>query len=119
MEISKESIIIDKRLTESVYTVLELQFEDLLIKGKCLEKIRSAIMRNNIDFGIDYNKPWETIDIDDHYQIEYLFCGQIMKSKSMYISDKIIGINIYNETNFGALEFGTDKILNLTLIIEK
>ncbi len=63
--------------------------------------------------------PWEEISMKDYYQIEYLFVGELDSKKQTYISDDVIGINIFEERMFGKNEFYSSNILNLTLTIDK
>lgn len=44
----------------------------------------------------------------------------VIKNRQIaFIPDDNIGINIYRESRFGVNEFETEKLLNLTFIIEK
>lgn len=118
---SSNLFIFDKELTLKAYKKSSNCFAVEKMKVTCLNKIVEAIKSNQLeDIGIDYNKPWEDLDLDfRYYQIEYLFVGEILTPSRGYISDTEIGINIYKESRFGMVEFETEKILNLTFIIEK
>jgi hypothetical protein len=109
----------DKEKTRLGYNKLDYKFSDSIIKNNCIEKVINAMQRNLIDVGIDIQKPWEELLLDEnHYQIEYLFVGKI-NNKNGFIHDSEIGINIFEETRFGQENFNSKDLLNLTLIIEK
>ena len=57
--------------------------------------------------------------MEDYYQIEYLFVGKLFNKEKYSINDLLVGINIFKENRFGREQFGSDKLLNLTLIINK
>gem|GEM_PF-4037644 len=77
------------------------------------------IQRQDLYIGVDYEKPWEEIETNDYYQIEYLFVGKLKSKSKTYIPDDQIGINIFEENMFGKLEFDNADLLNLTLVINK
>ncbi len=108
-----------KQSTEVVYKELSNKFHNVKTEVFCLPKIKDAAIRHLIDIGVDFNKPWEEIVQDDYYQIEYLFVGRLESKNKTYILDDQIGMNVFEENMFGKPEFGTEEILNLTLIIEK
>lgn len=109
----------DKASTILGYSTLDYRFTNPNIKSICVNRIIDAMTRNSIDVGIDFHKPWEEIILDEkHYQIEYLFVGKLIASKS-FISDTELGINIYTEDRFRPECFNSHEILNLTLVIEK
>lgn len=109
----------DKELTEKAYEKSVLSFLNEDIKAKCLLKILSSVERHSIHLGIDFQKPWEEIEMEDVYTIEYLFVGELKSLKSYTIDDELVGINIYNERRFGEKEFGTESLLNMTFVINK
>lgn len=109
----------DKQSTHVVYNELTDKFQNNKTESFCLPKIKDAAKRQVLDIGIDFNKPWEEVELDDYYQIEYLFVGRLESKNNTYILDDQIGINVFEDTMFGKTEFGTEEILSLTLIIEK
>lgn len=75
--------------------------------------------RNSFDVGIDFNKPWEELVLDeDYFQVEYLFVGKLIYENRLF-NDPEIGINVFRESRFGKGHFDSRELLNLTLIIEK
>ncbi|WP_338812149.1 hypothetical protein V9L05_12145 [Bernardetia sp. Wsw4-3y2] len=110
----------DYNLTQEGYKNLDYSFTNKAIENQYLHKIIEAAERNCINIGIDFNQPWEEMEFDEHhYQIEYLFVGELLAENSIYIQDNSIGINVYHEPKFGIKEFKSKQILNLTLILEK
>jgi hypothetical protein len=121
MESHSSAIIeFDKQKTEKGYdhfnTVICFPNETW---KKCLALIKEMSLRQNLDIGIDFFKPWEEIKMKYYYQIEYLFVGKLFNKKDYYINDLLVGINIFKENRFGQKQFDSDNILNLTLIINK
>mgnify|MGYP000908263060 CR=1 FL=1 len=110
--------IFDKNVTSKVYETLNLKFDNPDTKAFCYSHIINAIFAHELDLGIDPEKPWEEIIMDNYYQIEYLFVGKITDAFKE-ISDDSIGITISEEKNFGKSEFKTHNILNLTFLIHK
>lgn len=108
----------DKSATSKAYETLNLKFDSPDIKSFCYSHITNAIFAHELDLGIDPEKPWEEIIMDNYYQIEYLFAGKITDAFKQ-ISDARTGINISEEKNFGKSEFMTHNILNLTFLIHK
>ena len=109
----------DKTLTQKGYENLAHKFVEERIKKSYLNTLIKAMGRNLIDIGIDYNKPWEEICLNEkHFQIEYLFVGKLLIPESGYILDDEIGINIFPESRCGVNEFYSEDILNLTLMVE-
>ncbi len=109
----------DKDKTKKGYEVHERdQSFDNEIWEECLNTIIEMKARQDLELGIDFSKPWEQIENKDFYQIEYLFVGRLI-DLNKHITDPTIGINLYAEKNFGQEEFGTNSILNLTLIKNK
>lgn len=108
----------DDKITTEVYDKLNLKFENSDLKAFCYPFIEKAIREYQLDLGIDLEKPWEELVMDNYYQIEYLFSGKLSDVMNI-IQDSQIGINIYEEHHFGAEEFGTDKILNLAFLIDR
>jgi hypothetical protein len=108
----------DKSVTSKAYETLDLKFDSTDIKSFYYSHITNAIFAHDLDLGIDPEKPWEEIIMDNYYQIEYLFAGKITDSFKQ-ISDGSIGITISEEKNFGKSEFKTHDILNLTFLIHK
>lgn len=121
MKHNSNIFIYDKELTLNGYKKTSDCFLNDYRKEKCLNKILEAVKRNNLDeIGVDFNKPWEDLDLDNkYYQIEYVFVGEILTPVYGFIPDENIGINVYRESRFGVNEFETEKLLNLTFIIEK
>jgi hypothetical protein len=116
---SSQIFLYDKEKTRLGYSELDYKFSDSIIENNCVGKVINAMERNSLDIGVDFQKPWEELLLDDnHYQIEYLFVGKI-RNKSEVIIDPEIGINIFEEDRFGKDIFESEDILNLTLIIEK
>lgn len=109
----------DKQATEFVYRETDNKFHSDKIELYCLPKINQLVIRQLIDIGIDFKKPWEEIEMDHYYQIEYLFIGRLVSKEENYVLDEQIGINVFEEKMFGKTEFGSDEVLNMTLIIDK
>ncbi len=117
---SSGKFLFDEELTELTYSRLDYGFSDSGIRDICLETITKAVDRHSLDIGIDFQKPWEEIELDEnHFQLEYLFAGEMKGHTELTIDDQEIGINIFRESRFGAKEFGHNRILNLTLIVER
>ncbi|MBB6461979.1 hypothetical protein [Flammeovirga kamogawensis] len=109
----------DEEKTRLGYSELDYKFSDSIIKTICIEKVTRAMERNSIDIGVDFQKPWEELLLDDnHFQIEYLFVGKL-RNKSEFINDPEIGINFFEENRFGKDIFDSKEVLKLILIIEK
>lgn len=116
---TSEIFFYDKELTRLGYIQLNYRFSNSIIEKNCIDKVIKALKKNSIDIGIDIQKPWEELILDEnHYQIEYLFVGKI-KYKNRLIRDSEVGINILAENRFGQDIFNSKDLLNLTLIIEK
>lgn len=98
---------------------LNLEFSNQIIQLYCLPIIHAAIQRHDLDLGVNYAKPWEEIEMNDSFQIQYLFVGKLESKSKNYIPNDQIGINIFEENMFGKLEFDHEHILSLTLIINK
>lgn len=108
----------DDKITTEVYDKLNLKFENSDLKAFCYPFIEKAISEYQLALGIDLEKPWEELVMDNYYQIEYLFSGKLSDTMNI-IEDSQIGINIYEEHRFGRQEFGTDNILNLAFLIDR
>lgn len=109
----------DKRLTDkgySIYTIIEVNPSG---RSKCIELIKGAFKQEELDLGIDIDKPWEEIELQNHIQIESLFVGKLLNNPSSPISNDKVGLNFYRENKFGKQEFQSQNILNLTVIIDK
>lgn len=109
----------DKSATELVYNNQNNHFQNDRILTGCLPLIQRVLIRHHIDVGVDFEKPWEVLLLPDHFQIEYLLVGRLESKIITHISDDEIGINVFEERMFGKQEFGTEELLNLTLIIDK
>lgn len=121
MKHNSNIFLFDNDLTLKGYKKSSNCFVNENTKENCLNKITEAVKRNHLDeIGIDFNKPWEDFELDNkNYQIEFLFVGELLTPIYGFISDDDVGINIYRESRFGIDMFKSEKILNLTFIIEK
>ena len=113
-----ENISFDAESTRSIYSNSKNSICNHVLKS-FLPMIANAFSRNSINLGIDLEKPWEEKEMEDFYQVEYIFKDQLLNGNSVYIKNDDIGINIFKESIFGSDEFGTDQVLKLTLIINK
>jgi hypothetical protein len=108
----------DKTKTSNAYQNLDLKFEYSDIKSFCYSFITEALFNHKLDLGINPEKPWEEIIMDNYYQVAYLFCGKKTDLFNQNVLNKI-GINLFEEKNFGKNEFESQDILNLTFIIDR
>ena len=108
----------DNKKNLAGYEKLNNQFDNSELKIKCFNKIQKAVDKHHLDLGIDFSKPWEEIEYEEVFQIEYLFVGEILNENSPLIDDEI-GITINPEKTFGKNEFNDEDILSLIFIIPK
>lgn len=109
----------DKQLTEKGYTNYSTAEVDPSGRSKYIKQIKNAFKQEELDLGIDVDKPWEEIEMQDYFQFEYLFVGKLLENPSNPISNDKVGFNIYQEDKFGKQEFQSQNILNLTVILNK
>ena len=109
----------DKPLTEKGYAIYNVAGINPLGRSKYIELIKSVFKQEELDLGIDIDKPWEEIEMQNYIQIEYLFVGSLLHDSSNPILNDEVGLNFYPENIFGKKEFQSENILNLTVIIDK
>ncbi|SFG66503.1 hypothetical protein SAMN05421739_103212 [Pontibacter chinhatensis] len=109
----------DKQLTEKGYASYSTTGINPSGRSKYIKLIKTAFKQEDFDLGIDVDKPWEEIEMQDYFQIEYLFVGKLLENPPNPISNDKVGFNIYQEDKFGKQEFQSQNILNLTVIIDK
>ncbi len=112
----------DKEKTESGYLQFELdpisQTEWDQVKSRLPSIIQELVSKKSIDFvGINFDKPFELLEIDNKLFIEYLFVGKLKDKNQLFIDDDDFAINIFLEDRFGENIFGTDNLLNLTITL--
>jgi hypothetical protein len=93
--------------------------ESTIERVSYLNQIKELVARQDLQIGINFMKPWEEIEMDDYYLIEYLFVGRLITKNTPYIIDQEIGVNFNLENRFGQSEFESEDIINLTLLINK
>ncbi len=112
----------DKEKTKKGY--LHYEFDPALqdkwnqIKSKYPRIIQQLASKKTIDFGINFEKPFELFENEGHIFIEYLFVGKLIEENQTYLNDEDIGINIFVEDRFGNDIFEDENLLNLTIILE-
>lgn len=109
----------DKQLTEKGYANPNAVGINPSGRSKYIELIKNAFKQEELNLGIDIDKPWEEIEMEDYFQIEYLFVGKLLDNPPNPISNDKVGLNIYQENKFGKQEFQSQNILNLTVLIDK